>query len=99
MRTGLPGSRHNVFNLSDGQHATYDQLWDHLEDAGIACGIVGSMNSHRGRIKKGFYVPDPWSASGEVYPEELNRIYCFLRDRVRSHDVSLEEGGRVSSGF
>jgi hypothetical protein len=92
LRTGLPRGKHNVFNLSDGQHATYDQIWDHLEDQGVACGVVGSINSHKGRINKGFYVPDPWSASGEVFPHDLTRIYHFLRDRVRSHDVSLEEG-------
>jgi hypothetical protein len=92
MRTGLSRHEHNIFNLSDGQHARFDQVWDWLEDAGIPCGIVGPINSHRGRISKGFYVPDPWSASGDVYPDDLRRIYGFLQDRIRSHDVSLEEG-------
>jgi hypothetical protein len=92
MRTGLSRHEHNIFNLSDGQHARFDQIWDWLEDAGIPCGIVGPINSHKGRLSKGFYLPDPWSASGDVYPDDLRRIYRFLQDRIRSHDTSLEEG-------
>jgi hypothetical protein len=92
VHTGLSQSEHKVFNLSDGQHASCDQLWDQLEDAGIGCGIVSPINSRRGRIRKGFYVPDPWSASDDAYPQELERIYRFLRDRIRSHDVTLDAG-------
>ena len=99
VHTGLSQAQHKVFNLSDGQHSSFDQLWDQLEDLGIACGIVGLINSRRGRIRKGFYVPDSWSASDDVYPEELGTIYRFLRDRVRTHDETLEVGGSKLSFF
>ena len=53
IHTGLSQAQHKVFNLSDGRHTSFDQLWDQLEDSGIACGIVAPINSRRSRISQG----------------------------------------------
>ena len=92
VHTGLTQAEHKLFNLTDGQHADFEQLWERFEDAGIACGIVGPINSRRGKLRRGFYIPDPWSANDDVFPEELRNIYNFLRDRVQTHDQTLEVG-------
>ncbi|MGH9907187.1 MAG: hypothetical protein ACRD8U_16570 [Pyrinomonadaceae bacterium] len=92
VHTGMPQSRHNAFNLTDGQHLRLTQVWDVLEAGGTVCGVVSPMNGHRGCITRGFYVPDPWSATDEAYPDSLKPIYRFLSERVNSHNVSLERG-------
>jgi hypothetical protein len=90
--SGLSQAGHGAFNLTDGQHANFDQLWDILEDAGIACGIVSPMNARRGRLHRGFYLPDPWSVTRDAYPDELAPIDRFVSERVNNHNISLEKG-------
>ncbi len=90
--SGLTQAGHGAFNLTDAQHASFDQLWDVLEDAGIGCGIVSPMNARRGRLHKGFYLPDPWSVARDAYPEALAPIDQFVSERVNNHNISLEKG-------
>ena len=91
--TGKSQAQHKAFNLSDVQHTRLRQVWDTLEARGIACGLVSPMNARRGELKKGFFIPDPWSVSKDTYPEALHPLYRFLMERVQSHNVSLERGG------
>jgi hypothetical protein len=92
VHTGKPQSEHGAFNLSDGQHSSVTQIWDVLEQQNIACGVVSAMNARRGAIKKGFFIPDPWSIADDSFPESANSIYKFLAQRVQSHNTSLDEG-------
>lgn len=91
--TGKTQREHKAFNLSDVQHSKLQQLWDVLEVRGIACGLVSPMNAQRGRLSKGFFVPDPWSVSDDSYPKALDPIYRFIAERVQQHNISLEQGG------
>ena len=90
--SGLDQAGHGAFNLTDAQHADFDQVWDLLEDAGIPCGIVSPMNARRGRLKRGFFLPDPWSAERDVWPEELAPVDRFISERVNNHNINLERG-------
>lgn len=92
--TGKSQAEHRAFNLSDVEHTKLVQIWDVLERQGIACGVVSPMNARRGELRKGFYIPDPWSTSRESYPEVAADIYSFLAERVQSHNITLE--GRSS---
>jgi hypothetical protein len=92
VHTGMSQSQHKAFNLTDGQHLHVNQVWDVLEANGFACGVVSPMNGRRGRISKGFYIPDPWSATDDAYPDSLKPIYKFLSERVNSHNSSLDRG-------
>jgi hypothetical protein len=88
VHTGRSQSELHISKLSEA--TAFDQLWDELEDDGIPCGVVSAINSRCGRIRKGFHIPDPWSATDDVYPENLAPIYRFVRNKARSHDASLE---------
>lgn len=92
VHTGLERSDHGAEHLTDGQHSSVPQIWDVLEDAGIPCGVVSAMNGRRAQSSTGFYIPDPWSEATDTHPEQLGPIYCFLRDRVHSHNSTLERG-------
>jgi len=92
VHTGKPQSEHGAFNLSDGQHSSVTQIWDVLERQNIACGVVSPMNARRGAIKKGFFIPDPWSIAADSFPESISGIYEFLAQRVQSHNTSLDNG-------
>lgn len=90
--TGKTQAEHKAFNLSDVEHTKLVQIWDVLEQKGIACGVVSPMNARRGALRKGFFIPDPWSTSKESYPEVAAGMYQFLAERVQSHNVTLEAG-------
>lgn len=90
--TGKTQAQHGAFNLSDVEHTKLVQIWDVLEQRGIPCGVVSPMNARRGALKKGFFIPDPWSTSKESYPEVAAGMYQFLAERVQSHNVTLEAG-------
>ena len=90
--TGKTQREHKAFNLSDVQHTGLQQIWDVLEARGIACGLVSPMNARRGKLSKGFFVPDPWSVSADSYPPALDPIYRFIAERVQQHNISLEQG-------
>ena len=90
--TAKTQSQHGAFNLSDVQHSNLRQIWDVLEIQGVPCGVVSPMNARRGEVKKGFFIPDPWSVSDDTYPVVLAPIFQFLVERVQSHNVSLDRG-------
>ena len=92
VHTGKSQREHKAFNLSDVQHTHLQQIWDVLEDRGVACGLVSPMNARRGQLRKGFFVPDPWSVSDDTFPKLLDPIYRFIAERVQQHNISLEEG-------
>lgn len=90
VHTGLAQSEHRAFNLTDGQHLNLVRVWDTLETQGIGCGVVSPMNSQRGGIERGFYIPDPWSAANDTFPPKLAPIYRFLSERVNTHNAGLD---------
>ena len=90
--TGKRQDQHKAFNLSDIQHSNVRQIWEVLDAQGVACGVVSPMNARCGDLKKGFFIPDPWSVSNDTYPASMGPIYRFLAERVQSHNVSLEQG-------
>lgn len=99
VHTGASQSAHKAFNLTDGQHLRLTQIWDALEAEGTVCGVVSPMNGRRGRITQGFYIPDPWSATDDAYPDSLKPIYKFLSERVNSHNASLDRGSSKARFF
>lgn len=90
--TGKSQAQHGAFNLSDVQHSKLVQIWDVLEAQGIACGLVSPMNARRGNIKKGFFIPDPWTSANDAYPALAARVFSFLAEKVQSHNVDLSRG-------
>lgn len=90
--TGKSQAEHKAFNLSDVQHTQLQQIWDVLEEQGVPCGLVSPMNARRGKLTRGFFVPDPWSVSNDAYPAALHPIYSFIAERVQQHNISLEQG-------
>jgi hypothetical protein len=95
--TGKVQTQHKAFNLSDVQHTQLQQIWDVLEQQGIACGLMSPMNARRGALSKGFFVPDPWTVSDDTYPAALTPIYKFLAQKVQQHNVSLDKDGQGGS--
>ncbi|MDE3056031.1 MAG: hypothetical protein KGI80_05015 [Verrucomicrobiota bacterium] len=80
VHTGITSSGHKVKHLGDVPHLEHPQFWELLSERGVTSGIWGAMNASRGSAKEClFFVPDPWTASEDAYPEELN---CLL-DPIR----------------
>lgn len=90
--TGKSQAQHGAFNLSDVQHSNLTQVWDVLEAQGIACGLMSPMNARRGKVAKGFFIPDPWTTSNDAHPAPAANIFKFLAEKVQSHNVSLAGG-------
>lgn len=94
VHTGLPFSKHGVFDLGDGHKLKAPRLWDLVSDAGKQVWICGSMNAGvKGSRINGAIVPDPWSAGVEPYPKgQFDAFFNLVRTYVQeyaSQDVPL----------
>ncbi|TBO32855.1 hypothetical protein EYS42_06710 [Aquabacterium lacunae] len=88
--TGLERSEHGAVHLSDAQHQPMRQVWDLLEEAGVACGLVSPMNASSQGFTGQFFIPDPWSTRNVTHPASLAPIHRFIAERVHRHHASLE---------
>lgn len=78
--TGLSSKEHRIKHLGDVPKQGTDQLWERLSDQGVTSGIWSPMNARRGRAEKClFFLPDPWTASENAYPSDLNSFLDPLR--------------------
>jgi hypothetical protein len=99
VHTGVPSSVHKIKHLGDVPHLNNPQFWEILSDQGISSGIWGPMNASRQEAKEcRFFIPDPWTASEEAHPKELNRLldpirYVSKNYLNRSHLVFLRKIG------
>ena len=84
--TGKSFAAHQVFRLGDLSHLRYQQTWEVLSEQGLSCCVIGSMNTTRGSMDKGFFLPDPWGNEEDVYPPDLRPLWNFIRLNVRDHN-------------
>ena len=93
MHTGLAYAQHQVFNLTDGAHADFPDVWSVLGDAGRSVFNCSSMNSKSKGGAVGLFLPDPWSDTIEAFPAELNRFYRFVKRYVQEYTNPAERLG------
>lgn len=80
VHTGLPSAVHGIKHLGDVPEEGILQLWEKLSEKGISSGIWGAMNGKRRGAKEClFFLPDPWTASENAFPAELNDLLNPLR--------------------
>ena len=94
MHTGLPFQQHGVFHLTDGPAAGHADLWKMLSDSGLTVASCASMNV-RGFTTPGcFFLPDPWCASEDPFPPELNSYQTLIRSQVQENSNSTTATGK-----
>ena len=80
VHTGIPSSVHQIKHLGDVPHLSTPQFWERLSEMGVSTGIWGAMNASRGHSPScRFFVPDPWTASENGHPDELNALLDPVR--------------------
>ncbi len=80
IHTGKSSTLHQIKHLGDVPHLEMKQLWEILSEKGVTSGIWGAMNASRNEASGcRFFLPDPWTASEQAYPPELNRLLEPLR--------------------
>ena len=87
--TGKAFADHQVFRLGDLSNLQHQQTWEVLSDQGLSCCVIGSMNSTRGSMNKGFFLPDPWGSEEDVYPADLKPLWNFIRLNVQDHNQKV----------
>ena len=86
LHSGLSFEQHGVFRLSDGHKLQAPCVWDSLSDAGYKSWICGSMNARFDRPLNGFFLPDPWSAGLDPFPQGEFEVFCeFVAKNVQKH--------------
>jgi hypothetical protein len=95
LHTGLAYEQHGVFHLTEGAHATHDDLWHVLHRAGRRVGSFASMNSRPFAFEGSYFVADPWSEDGNAAPAELNIYNRFVAQNVREYS---NPGARMGLG-
>ncbi|MCF7852932.1 MAG: hypothetical protein K9M07_06805 [Simkaniaceae bacterium] len=80
VHTGKPSSEHQIKHLGDVPHLTTKQLWEALSGKGVTSGIWGAMNASLNSTEQAlFFLPDPWTASENAHPKELQPLLDALR--------------------
>ena len=80
FHTSLYADEHKSIDLGQDPKTFYgDNIWDVAEDNGLGVGLFGVMQSWPAHAPKngGFYIPDTFSQTSEVYPLSLQRFQDF----------------------
>lgn len=85
MHTGLPFKRHNIFHLTDGPHASHDDIWHMLARAGFAVCNFSSMNARKIDGERNIYLADPWCNGEPANPIELDAFQRYIAANVREY--------------
>jgi hypothetical protein len=80
VHTGVPSSVHKIKHLGDVPRLESKQIWELLSERGITSGVWGAMNASRRNANLcRFFLPDPWTASEDAFPDELNSLLDPVR--------------------
>jgi hypothetical protein len=60
VHTGKAFKEHKVFRLGDFVNSLDDQLFEHLENAGLSVEAVSLMNASNKLQKLAYFILDPW---------------------------------------
>lgn len=105
VHTGLPSSAHGIKHLGDVPEEGIMQLWEMLSKKGISSGIWGAMNGKRRGAKEClFFLPDPWTASENAFPADLNDLLNPLRYTSKNYTkhskwALLQQAGKLLNLF
>ena len=98
IHTGIPSSQHQIKHLGDVPQLKTPQLWEKLSEKGISSGIWGAMNANRNQAAHClFFFPDPWTASENAFPEELNALLNPLRYISKNYRSNLAMVQQIGS--
>lgn len=86
--TGMPLAAHGVFRLGDIVHKDLPQVWEQLEDRGLAVGAISPMNARNRLRKPAFFVPDPWTATPPSASARLVALYEGIAQAVNENAQS-----------
>lgn len=93
LHTSMYTEDHNSFDLGQDP-ATFrgTPLWDVVEEAGLAVGLFGPLQSWPSRsfAHGGFFVPDTFSRTPDTHPGELRRFQRFNLDMTRENSFSSD---------
>jgi len=78
VHTGRTFADHGVFRLGDAIHDESVQIFEAIEEMGFIVGAMSPMNANN-NLKRGFFVPDPWT---ETNPDS-SLISKWLTDALR----------------
>jgi cell wall assembly regulator SMI1 len=92
--TGKTFAQHGVFRLGDIDRLDgVEQIWERLQrEKSITVGAIAPMNACN-RIKAGFFVPDPWTATPATGSFLIRRMSSAI-----SRVVNANAEGQVSVG-
>lgn len=86
IHTGTPSSEHQIKHLGDVPTLKTLQLWEKLSEKRISSGIWGAMNAGRNKASDClFFLPDPWTASENAFPEGLDALLMPLRSISKNY--------------
>ena len=90
VHTGKDSSEHKIFELGGSKDLNYKQIWDHLTENNISCGVFGAMNTKFNKTTSPkFFIPDPWNMSETCKPNELNDFLAL--PRYYSNEYSFQK--------
>jgi hypothetical protein len=83
--TGKPYADHKVFRLGDIVHTTCPQLFEVMEARGLRVGALSPMNARNGLSHPAYFVPDPWTQTGNDGSGFSRRLTEMLRQTVNDN--------------
>lgn len=105
FHTGLYSDEHGSFELGqDPSTFRGTTIWEAADENGLAIGVFGALQSWPAREPRhgGFYVPDTFSRTADVYPRSLRRFQEFnlamTREQGFSSDAPLSASRMLAAG-
>ncbi len=99
IHTGVSCQVHGIKHLGDVPNLKGPQIWETLGKVGITSGVWGVMNGSR-RDEKNclFFLPDPWTAREQAYPQAADQFSVLARYVSRNY-LNLSAGPFISAAF
>jgi len=79
---GQSFDKHGIFRLGDAVYNQAPQLWDKMEQKGLAVEALFPMNAVNSLAKSNLFLPDPWTNTTVLAPTHLRWLYDFVRASV-----------------
>ena len=102
FHTSLYADEHKSIDLGQDPKTFYgDNIWDVAEANGLGVGLFGVMQSWPARVPKngGFYIPDTFSQTSEVYPVSLQRFQDFNLSMTKRDGFNPDSNLKVKDLF